>query len=287
MSELTLDRELEREVTAWRNARVARLTARDGWLSLVGKYGLTQGSQLVGSAPDASVLLATNKAPAQFGELHLSAGVVRFTPAAGAAARVQRAGTAEAEAVREPIVLRTDARGAADRLLCGELAIEIMQRGDTFAARVRDPSSAARLAFPGIEYYPIRPEWRVRARLSRYTPERNLSLLYETGAEEPYVVPGAAIFEIAGVEYRLDPVVDGDDVRLFVLFADPTNRDSTYGAGRFLYAPWPVGDEVVLDFNQAFNPPCAFTPHAICPLPPPQNRLALRIEAGEKRPRTA
>jgi uncharacterized protein (DUF1684 family) len=278
--------QLEREVLAWRAARVARLTAPDGWLSLVGKDWLAQGSQRIGSAPDAAVMLPAGKAPEQFGELELSQGVVRFTPARAGQARIQRAGSQQTEPVTGTIELATDARGPADRLWSGEIAIEIMERSGTFAARVRDRESSARLQFPGIEYYPIRAEWRVRARLERYTPERSLKLLYETGAEQPYVVPGAAVFEVDGVEYRIDPVFEGGRARLFVLFADATNRTETYGAGRFLYAPWPQhhGDEVILDFNQAFSPPCAFTPYAVCPLPPAQNRLPLAIEAGEKRP---
>jgi uncharacterized protein (DUF1684 family) len=92
------------------------------------------------------------------------------------------------------------------------------------------------------------------------------------------------VFERDGVEHRLDPVLESDGQRLFVLFADPSNRDQSYGAGRFLYASLPENDHVILDFNRAFSPPCAFTPYAVCPLPPPQNRLSLRVEAGEKRP---
>jgi uncharacterized protein (DUF1684 family) len=110
-------------------------------------------------------------------------------------------------------------------------------------------------------------------------------MAYETGTLEPYWSPGAATFELDGVSYRLDPVRDGDRSRLYVVFSDLTNRNETYPSGRFLYAPLPEGDLVTLDFNQAFNPPCAFTPYALCPLTPPQNRLAVRIEAGEKRPK--
>jgi uncharacterized protein (DUF1684 family) len=95
---------------------------------------------------------------------------------------------------------------------------------------------------------------------------------------------GAAVFERSGVTCRLVPVFENDRKRLFVLFADRTNRDDTYGAGRFLYAPSPEAGRILLDFNKAFNPPCAFTPYAVCPLPPPENRLVLRVEAGEKRP---
>jgi uncharacterized protein len=279
--------DLEREVLAWREARIARLTTRDGWLSLIGKVYLEPGTHSVGSAAGSVVELPDGKAPAELGLLQLASGVMQFAPsAAHADVRVQRAGASHAEPVNGPITLKSDARGAADRLLYGDLVLEIMERGDTFAVRVRDLSSRARLEFGGIDYFPIADEWRIEARLERYEPVRGLNLLYETGAEEAHVVPGALVFAHGGVEHRLDPVLEADGKRLFVLFADPTNRDQSYGAGRFLYAPLPERDRVVLDFNQAFSPPCAFTPHALCPLPPPQNRLALRVEAGEKRPIT-
>jgi uncharacterized protein (DUF1684 family) len=92
-------------------------------------------------------------------------------------------------------------------------------------------------------------------------------------------------FEIDGHTHRVMPLVERESDRLYLLFTDPTNRDETYGGGRFLYSPMPEGGVVTLDFNQAFNPPCALTPYATCPLPPAENHLSVRIEAGEKRPR--
>jgi uncharacterized protein (DUF1684 family) len=274
----------EQSILDWRRARLARLTAPDSWLSLIGKVPLERGVQRVGSAESCEVQLPADKAPALLGELiHDDAGIA-FRPAPGVTVGVERAGARSSEAVGEAIALRSDAQGAPDRLVFGSLRIEIMQRGSTFAARVRDLESAARHAFAGIEYFPIRPELCVRARLVPYRPEKTIELLYDSGDPEPYRSPGAAVWNWQGVEYRLDPVFDGPRPRLYVLFRDATFRDSTYGAGRFLYAPLPANGEVILDFNQAFNPPCAFTPFAACPLTPQQNRLPVRIEAGEKRP---
>jgi uncharacterized protein (DUF1684 family) len=275
--------EHERQVQQWQKQRLARLTANDGWLSLVGRFELPIGTARVGSDAGCEVQLPS-AAPPQLGLLTRDASGVTFVPTAGVTVGVQRARALLSETVTAARRLTTDAHGEPDRLVYGSLLIEIMERGNTFAARVRDTEAQARTAFAGIDTYPIDGAWRIVARLLPYQPEKRIELLYESGDPEPYRSPGAAIFTWQGVEYRLDPVFDGSRPRLYVIFGDETNRDSTYGAGRFLYAALPQDGQVVLDFNQAFNPPCAFTPYAVCPLPPPQNRLALRVEAGEKRP---
>jgi uncharacterized protein (DUF1684 family) len=275
----------EREILAWRAARVARLTANDSWLSLIGRFELPIGESTIGSDETSAIQLPVDKAPPSLGRLVRVDERVEFAPAAASEVGVQRVGSRNSEPVSRSITLTTDARGEPDRLVFGPLRIEIMQRGTSFAVRVRDTESAALQSFAGIEYFPIRPEWRVTARLIPYQPEKRIDMVYESGDPEPYRSPGAAIFERDGVEFRIDPVFDGSRPRLYVVFGDQTNRDESYGAGRFLYAPLPADGQVVLDFNQAFSPPCAFTPFAVCPLPPPQNRLALRVNAGEKRPR--
>jgi uncharacterized protein (DUF1684 family) len=152
------------------------------------------------------------------------------------------------------------------------------------AIRVRDSNSAARLNFPGISAFAVDPSWRIVAGFEAFSEEREVILDDSEGQPQRYLAPGMAVFEKVGVTSRLLPVFETDRKRLFLLFGDRTNRDETYGAGRFLYAPPPEGGRILLDFNKAFNPPCAFTPYAVCPLPPADNRLALRVEAGEKRP---
>lgn len=265
---------------------MARLTARDGWLSLIGKTFLEPGTALVaGAAADSGIALPANKAPAELGMFELVAGRVRFTPAPGVAAQLQAASAGELSPIAGTIALTSDARGRADRVIYGELVLEVMERGDAFAVRVRDVSRA-KPEFAGFDHFPIRSEWRIVARFEPYTPERSIELVWEGGIEEAYASPGAAVFEKDGQTYRLDPVFESDRKRLWIVFADQTSRTETYGAGRFLYAPLPENGEIILDFNLAFNPPCAFSPYTACPLPPFQNRLALRIEAGEKRPHT-
>jgi uncharacterized protein (DUF1684 family) len=274
----------EAAVTAWRRARLARLTAPDGWLSLIGRSPLEQGRNTAGAEESCDIALPKERAPATVGTFDRDGDTVSFTPAPGVTIVLQ--GTVDALPLVPGVAcpLRTDREGAPDRLALGSLTMEVTLRESGMFVRVRDPDSPQRRDFPGIEQYPIDPKWRVVAKLERYEPPKEVDLGYEAGSTQRYVSPGAAVFELDGVEYRVDPVLDGERPRLYLLFWDQTARDATYGAGRFLYSPLPEGDRVLLDFNQAFSPPCAFTPYAACPLAPAQNRLALRVEAGEKSP---
>jgi uncharacterized protein (DUF1684 family) len=274
----------EREVQSYRQARLKRLTSPDGWLSLIGKDWLVEGENSVGSSVACTIHLPQDKAPSSLFTLTLSDGKVRLAPTSGRDLTLRMGATSEEIQVHAPILLASDQNGTPDRVCFGSLTFELMQRGDAFALRTRDNASEKRTNFPGIPCFPIDPSWRVLARFERFAAPKTVQLQYETGDAENYRCEGCAIFERDGVTYRVEPVIDGSRPRLFLLFWDRTAKNETYGAGRFLYAPLPENDEVVFDFNQAFNPPCAFTPFASCPLPPPENRLALRVEAGERKP---
>jgi uncharacterized protein (DUF1684 family) len=269
--------ELEAEVALYRQARVARLTADKGWLTLIGKFWLTPGRYRVGSAPGSEILLPADRAPADLGTITLENGVVTLdaNPSAELMARGERV---------KSMILRSDAESNPDDIVLGSLTLQLIRRGDDLAIRVRDSKSAARLEFPGLPAFDVDPAWRFVTDLDVFSSEREVIFDDSDGRPQPYLSPGVAVFERAGVTCRLLPVFESDRKRLFVLFSDLTNRDATYGAGRFLYVPLPEGRRVVLDFNKAFNPPCAFTPYAVCPLPAAENRLAIRVEAGEKRP---
>jgi uncharacterized protein (DUF1684 family) len=276
----------EAAVSEWRRARLSRLTAPEGWLSLVGRFPLRQGKSSAGAADGCDVALPPERAPGSVGSFELDGTHVRFTPAAGAMLSL-RGGTGMDAKPLVPgvaVTLRTDRDGPSDKLVLDAITLEVTERESGLFVRVRDPNGPMRRGFAGIEHYPVGPKWRVIARLERYEPPKVIDLDYEAGSVQKYLSPGAAVFEIDGVSYRVDPVFDGNRPRLYLVFWDQTARDTTYGAGRFLYAPLPEGDRVLLDFNLAFSPPCAFTPYAVCPIAPPQNRLAMRIEAGEKSP---
>lgn len=277
----------EASVLAWRRARLSRLTAPDGWLSLIGRVALEHRTPLyAGSAAGSDVPLPAEKAPSRVGRFERDGSDVSFTPEPGVSLSLHGEGGARELTPGISVRLRTDRDGRGDKLVIGALSMEVTERVSGIFVRVRDPESPARREFSGIEYFPIDPKWRVVARFEPYDPPRAVELPYEAGTTQHYVAPGTAIFEVDGVGCRIDPVFDGNRKRLYLVFWDPTSRDMSYGAGRYLYAPLPVADRVLLDFNLALSPPCAFTPHVACPLAPPENRLPVRVEAGERRPST-
>ena len=262
--------EFTRETLAFRAARIARLTSPEGWLTQVARYPLDRGE---------------NQLPIGTATLD-DAGVVKLSVPVDRRVILRENG--DGASVGHPVVgdrvLRDDSRGAPDRLVHDGLSYELIRRGDIFAVRVRDPDSPRRQQFPGTDWFPVRPDWRIEGTFEPFPEERHISIPYDLG---PVLSrsPGRVALTIDGRTFRLDSLMDDERRRLFILFADATNRDLTYGAGRFVYAPLPdaASGRVVVDFNRALNPACAFTEFATCPLPPPQNRLPLRIEAGEKR----
>ncbi len=166
----------------------------------------------------------------------------------------------------------------------GRLSWNVIKRGDRYAIRLRDSAHPNRTNFKGIERYPVDPAWRVRAKFSAYEPAKKLKIVNVLGMVEEQPSPGALVFSLSGKEYRLDVLDEGAKIPWFVIIADETSGEETYGGGRFLYvARADSSGETVIDFNKAYNPPCSFTPYATCPLPPEQNRLPLAVRAGEKR----
>ena len=266
--------DLVAQTQQWHEARLARLQAEDGWLTLVGLHWLEEGDSVAGSAPEAAVGLPA-PAPARLGTFHRQGLAVGFTPAHGV--EVALGGRPFAGG---PV--RTDRGGPADVLRHGSLQLLAIVRGGRVGLRVRDAQAPARRGFRGIERFAVRADWRKEARLEPAPDGRTVAIPSVLGEVEEVALAGSAVFTHEGREYRLDATREGE--RLLIVFGDPTNGAETYGAGRFLYAEAPREGRVVLDFNRALNPPCAFTPYATCPLPPRQNRLPLRVEAGEQRP---
>ncbi|MFZ5472160.1 MAG: DUF1684 domain-containing protein [Myxococcota bacterium] len=264
---------LHRDTDEWHATRVKRLTAEDGWLTLVNLHWLEEGRHRAGSAADAAVTLPESM-PAHVGTFVREGFEVRFLPAQGVA--LTREGVPFAGGA-----LRSDENGAPDVLQLGTVRFHLIRRGDKLGVRVKDSQALARKAFEGIPRYPVRATYRVQAKLLPAERPTKLRVPTVLGTVEELPSPGVLVFTLEGKEQRLSPVWEEDN--LFIIFADPTNRSETYGAGRFLYAEAPKEGMVTLDFNRAYNPPCAFSKYATCPLPPPGNRLSVRIEAGEKR----
>jgi uncharacterized protein len=260
---------------AWHAQREKRLASEDGWLTLVALLWLKEGDNLAGSG-DAATVVFPSKAPARLGTFHRSGSAVSFQPAPGVV--VTRAG--------QPFLggpLKSDADGDPDVLEAGGLRFFVIQRGDRMGLRVKDPDAPKRRDFRGIPTYAADPRWRIEARWEPAPPGNSIPVPNVLGTVDKMEAPGTAVFSVDGQEFRLAAVLEEGETNLFFVFADATNRTETYGAGRFLYAQPPKAGRVVLDFNRAYNPPCAFSPYATCPLPPKQNRLPIPITAGEKR----
>lgn len=266
----------EEEILRWRQHRVTRLTGPDGWLCVVGLSWLHEGGNTVGSDPRSEVVIPADHGGARLGAIIVDRGtaVASFRPDAGVTYEGRPVGT---------LTMKDDSTGEPTVLRLGSLSLHVIRRADDLAVRIKDDESPARRAFTHIDYYPIDPRWRIEARFERYDPGRTVAVPTVLGAEESYSVPGAVVFRHGDDAHRLDVFLEEGETDLFVVFGDLTNGSETYGGGRFLYAPPPAEDGiVVVDFNKAYNPPCVFTPFATCPLPIPQNKLQVRVEAGEK-----
>ena len=179
------------------------------------------------------------------------------------------------------IDLQIDASGKPTILELGSLNFYLIKRGDRLGVRIKDKQSPLRASFQELDNYPIRPEWRIVARFEPYK-DKKIPIANIVGLVEDNPSPGAVVFDWQGKTYRIDALEGSPEGGLFLVFGDRTNGKETYGAGRFLDTDPPKDGKVVVDFNTAYNPPCAFTAFATCPLPPAQNKLAVAIEAGEK-----
>ena len=265
-----------RDVDKWYQGRIQRLTADDGWLTLVGLYPMPPGRYQFGSAEDNDFVFPAG-APAHAGTITVDS--TGATLAAADGVQMTHDG-----AVVSQIALATDQGGAAPtEIQMGTIRFYAIDRPGTLYLRVKDSESEVRKNFKGIERFPVRRAWRVEARLDPYDPPRRVTIPNIAGFEEVVDCPGALVFSIEGKEYRLEPMSESAE-EWFIVFGDATSGHDTYGGGRFVYVPAPGPDgKTVIDFNRAYNPPCVFTPFATCPLPHRENVLPMRVEAGEKK----
>jgi uncharacterized protein len=257
------------EVTHWREERQKKLAADFGWLTVVGLDWLKEGDNRVGTDPSSEVPLPPGSAPERVAVISMHAGKVALHPALGVPLMLNGKPATET-------ALREDD----DILAINHLKFYLIRRGDRAGIRLKDNHSAARQHFHGLSWYPVDPAWRIQAHFTAWTTPHTLGFHNTIGQEESEPSPGYVTFQKDGHEYRLEPTLD--EGQLFFVLRDHTSGKTTYGASRFLYTEQAQNGMVWLDFNKAENPPCAFTAYATCPLPPPQNRLALAITAGEK-----
>ena len=262
------------QIEKWRQQREENLKAENGWLTVAGLFWLKEGESTMGTGAGNSFVLPPGSAPEKVGTFDFHGGKTVFQAAPGVEVTVNGKPVASAS-------LAADSAGSPDVLRIGNLSMFVIQRGSRFGVRLKDKDSEARRKFAGTRWFPVAEEYRVTAKFVPYSPPKKIAVPNILGDVEQEASPGYVEFTLKGRQFRLDPVSEGDG--LFFIFKDLTAGKETYPSGRFLSADLPQNGEVVLEFNQAVNPPCAFTPYATCPLPPAQNHLPVRIEAGELR----
>jgi uncharacterized protein len=258
-----------------RQERVAELTAPNGWLAVTGLFWLHDGVNTAGSDPASAIRLPA-RAPRTIGVFTLKDGGVTFT--ADPSAAVTAAGVPVTSLALDP------RRGEQSAITSAGLTLFAIRRGDRLGLRMLDPESVPRKTFGGLKYFPLNSAYHVRARFIPYDKPKTVPVPNVLGMLVPMESPGYVEFALKGRRYRLEPVYETSKHEdLFFIFKDLTSRTETYEAGRFLHTPLPSGGFVDLDFNRAYNPPCAFTAFATCPLPTRDNQLPVRIPAGELR----
>jgi uncharacterized protein len=258
----------------WRLERSEHLTAPDGWLSLIGLHWLSPGKNTIGSSNDNSIQL--NAGPAHFGCITLAENktIIFESSKSGIISVGGKPSTA-------PVIIKPDDENPLI-IQSGSVSFFVIIRGDKIGIRVKDTESERRKHFVGCDYYPINSAWRIEAAWIDYQPPHSINITNVLGQTSPEPVPGKAVFKYEGKTYELTPIDEGKNEPLFFIIRDKTSGIESYGASRFLYADRPRNGIIILDFNRAENPPCAFTPYATCPLPPKENNLPLAITAGEK-----
>ena len=263
----------ENQILEFRKERENRLKENErSWLALVGLYWLEDGNNTFGSAPSNDIQLEYASIPAYAGVFQYKNDMVTVKIEEGVEM------TCNGTPVKAKI-LHADIEENPDFLELGNLILVAIKRGKNCLIRVWDRENQGRKNFSGLKHYPINPEYLVTAQFIPYDPPRIIKIRDVIGEEYEVEFPGFAMFTMGGRECRLE--AEKTDTGLFFNFYDPTNGNGSYPGGRFLTTDAPKDREIVIDFNMAYNPPCAYTDFATCPLPPSQNRLPIRIPAGE------
>ncbi|HEY3119447.1 MAG TPA: DUF1684 domain-containing protein [Vicinamibacteria bacterium] len=272
---LAADQPYRAEVEAWRSQREADLRGEGGWLSVAGLFWLKEGPNRFGSAKENAIVLPAGSAPPVAGTLELRGGKVTARIEPGVEV------TTEGKPV-SVLELRPDTTAAPDVLKVGRLTLHVIVRGDRVGVRLKDPEAPTRRQFTGLRWFPVKDEYRVSGRFVAHPGPLTIAVPNILGQVIEMPSPGYVTFTLQDRELRLDPVLEEPGAKeLFFIFRDETAGHESYPAGRFLYTALPRDGAVMLDFNKAYSPPCAFTAFATCPLPPKQNRLPVRVEAGE------
>ena len=259
-------------IETWRAEREANLKKDNSWLTVAGLFWLREGESTVGADPTADFVLPEGSAPARVGTFVFKAGDASFRPAEGVKLTYQDVPLEKTVALE---------MGEDHALHLGRLSMWLHYSGDRKAIRLRDLESPIRKDFVGLSWFPVDPAYRVTAKFEPYPEPKEVEILNILGDIERYESPGTVTFELHGQTVTMEPLSTSDG-GLWLIFRDGTSGKESYPAARFLRGEPPEGGVAVIDFNQSYNPPCAYNPYTTCPMPKKENRLTIRIEAGEK-----
>jgi len=269
------DKEYLNSLNTWRADREKGLRREYGWLSLAGLFWLKDGENQFGSAVENPVRLPA-RFPKSAGIFTMKEGHVNVNPSEGVAIRFNNEHLKSTSQT-----IQVDTSGQPDYLFIDDLRLGVIERAGRLAIRIWDPQNPVRLNFVGCSWFEPAPELRVTANIETYPEPKHVMVDDIVGIQRPATMQAALAFELDGKTQRLDAELQ-EDGSYDIIFKDATAGKSTFPGGRYLTSEVSEGDHVVIDFNIAYNPPCAFTDFATCPLPLPQNLLTVEIEAGEK-----
>ncbi len=261
-----------RESEAWRAKHEADY--RRDWVTIAGLHFLEPGSHTAGSAPSNDIVLPAS-APPVLGRFVLTNGIVRFEPESGVAVSLDK------QPVTSPINLADDGEPKADVLSAGDVRLVVHRSGDRKSLRVWDPNGELARGFLGFTWFPIQMDYRVTGRFIRDASPREMQVVNTFGDLDTFKTEGVVEFTLLGQTLRLRPFTTRPN-RFYFVFRDASAGQETYEAARFVYSDLREDGTTILDFNQAYNPPCAFNPYTTCPIPLPENRLAVKVLAGER-----
>jgi uncharacterized protein (DUF1684 family) len=263
------------EINQWHSERIDELKSEKGWLNLAGLYWLKEGINTFGSDESNDIVFPAGKIDGRAGYFLGKNGVVEIHALADAKILV------DSSVVKDKIIFHPDSTKNA-QLTHGSLRWFIIRRDDRVGIRLRDMESKTVAEFSGINRYEVDPAWRIEANAEIPETTKRISITNVLGQTTDQISPATIIFNVNSQTYRLDALDEGTG-EWFIIFGDSTNTKETYPAGRYLYVKLPdAAGNTIIDFNKSYNPPCAFTPYATCPLPPAQNVLPLSVRAGEK-----
>lgn len=265
----------ENEFRTWRLEREQSLRNPKGYLALVGLHWVEDGGYTFGSAPDNNIVFPPGRAPAHAGILRVRAGTATVASEPGVIL------TSDGQPFSKMKMNSDVSDQGPTKVQLGDLTFWLIERSHRLGLRLSDPQSPILQRYAGTKCFSYAPHWRLEARFESFTTPQSITMPSVLGSQTVEKSTGRLLFTVNGRQHHLYPS-GSTDQDFFIVFADLTNGHETYGGGRFLKVPIPTeGQATVIDFNRAYNPPCAYNPYTTCPLPPSENKLAIRIEAGE------